>query len=213
MFSSLTTKLAMKKMGISSDTFNFSALTSPTWQSEPADGQQQAKKARRPHSDLPPGTLPGLDDDDLDEKSGWPAWMTVKSLPLTVQPWLSPPPPPIPVAACPNVGDVAPVDRDRKLTLGGGRKVVVVFLRCVGCACTYLPSSPSRDPSASARDDARLTTPRRDSRPKDLPRLTDAREPARQQRHVHRRVALVAGGDAQVGGPAGRGVERTGHHG
>ncbi|KJR86152.1 uncharacterized protein SPSK_02604 [Sporothrix schenckii 1099-18] len=147
MFSSLTTKLAMKKMGISSDTFNLS-LPDMSGGGAAADsdakaGANKLKKTRT--GPLPPGTVPGLDDDDLDGNgrgggsSGgkqWPAWMSVKALPLTVQPWLTPPPAPIPVAtACPKKGDAAPLDRDRKLTVGGGAKpVVVVFLRCVGCA-------------------------------------------------------------------------------
>ncbi|KAJ9133492.1 Tsa antioxidant enzyme domain protein, partial [Coniochaeta hoffmannii] len=123
MFSSLTTKIALRKLGLNSDALNFS---SPTAAPDPPKPKKLTKNA-------PPGTVPGLDEDDSSSK--WPAWMTVKSLPLTVQPWLSPPPPPIPVAAeCPKPGDLAPLDRDRKLTFGGGKKVLVVFLRCVGCA-------------------------------------------------------------------------------
>ncbi|OIW30836.1 hypothetical protein CONLIGDRAFT_291450 [Coniochaeta ligniaria NRRL 30616] len=124
MFSSLTTKLALRKLGLNSDSLNFSSPTAPD------------PKPKKLTKNAPPGTVPGLDDvDDDDSSTKWPAWMTVKSLPLTVQPWLSPPPPPIPVAAeCPKPGDLAPLDRDRKLTFGGGKKVLVVFLRCVGCA-------------------------------------------------------------------------------
>lgn len=140
MFSSLTTKIALRKLGLNSDTLNFS---SPT-----ADPDPKPKKLTK---NAPPGTVPGLDDED-DSSSKWPAWMTVKSLPLTVQPWLSPAPPPIPVAAeCPKPGDLAPLDRDRKLTFGGGKKVLVVFLRCVGCACTSSPHpilpSPTTQPN------------------------------------------------------------------
>lgn len=147
MFSSLTTKLAMKKMGISSDTFNFSMPSMGGDSSASAEDPRTANKLKKTRTTpLPPGTVAGLDDaDDLDGngnssgKKQWPAWMSVKALPLTVQPWLTPPPAPIPVAtACPQKGDTAPLDRDRKLAVGGGGKpVVVVFLRCVGCACTY----------------------------------------------------------------------------
>lgn len=122
----------MRKMGIPSDAFNFPTFSSP----EP----EQAKKLQKTRSDLPPGTIPGLDEQD--EKAGWPAWMSVKALPLTVQPWLSPPPAPIPIAECPKVGDLAPIDRDRKITVGGNKKVLIVFLRCVGCACALFPSIP-----------------------------------------------------------------------
>ncbi|KAG7122323.1 hypothetical protein HYQ44_003221 [Verticillium longisporum] len=73
--------------------------------------------------------------DEGNTNGGWPAWMSMKSIPVTVQPWFTPPPPPVPVAVvCPKVGDVAPLDRDRKLIFGGGRPVLLVFLRCVGCA-------------------------------------------------------------------------------
>ncbi|KAJ8127723.1 hypothetical protein O1611_g5913 [Lasiodiplodia mahajangana] len=61
--------------------------------------------------------------------------MSTKKLPLTAQAWLSPVPPPVPVATeCPKQGDVAPLDRDRQLQFGGGRPAIVLFMRCVGCA-------------------------------------------------------------------------------
>ncbi|KAI1154401.1 hypothetical protein F4825DRAFT_187182 [Nemania diffusa] len=111
MFASLTTKLAMRKAGLSSDTFDFSPK--PT------------KDSR----------VPALDEAEDSNGAGWPAWMSTKKLPLTAQAWLSPVPPPVPVAAeCPKPGDLAPLDRDRQLEFGGGRPVIVLFLRCVGCA-------------------------------------------------------------------------------
>ncbi|KAI0162293.1 hypothetical protein GGR57DRAFT_489974 [Xylariaceae sp. FL1272] len=113
MFSSLTTKLAMKKVGLSSDTFDFSKSTKSSSN----------------------GSIPGLDDADEPNGSGWPAWMSTKKLPLTAQAWLSPVPPPVPVASeCPKPGDLAPLDRDRQLEFGGGKPVIVLFMRCVGCA-------------------------------------------------------------------------------
>lgn len=123
MFSSLGTKLALKKLGVPKDAMN---VGSPFGSAN--DEPKRLKKNQK-----------SLTSAELDELEGnnWPKWMSVKSLPLTVQPWLSPPPPPVPVAAqCPDVGALAPIDRDRKLVLGNnGRKVLVVFLRCVGCAC------------------------------------------------------------------------------
>ncbi|KAK6222752.1 hypothetical protein LQW54_000933 [Pestalotiopsis sp. IQ-011] len=115
MFSSLTTKLALRKVGLKSSDLDFS---SPA----PKDSSKTSKS--------------GFDDEEENSTNGgWPAWMSTRKLPLTAQAWLSPVPPPVPVAAeCPKVGDLAPLDRDRQLALGGGRKVVVLFMRCVGCA-------------------------------------------------------------------------------
>ncbi|KAI1427440.1 hypothetical protein F5Y12DRAFT_172597 [Xylaria sp. FL1777] len=111
MFSSLTAKLAMKKVGLSSDALDFSSSA----------------------KDMSP--ISGLGDVGDSSDSGWPAWMSKRKLPLTAQAWLSPLPPPVPVAAeCPKPGDLAPLDRDRQLELSGGRPVIVLFLRCVGCA-------------------------------------------------------------------------------
>ena len=113
MFSNLATKLALKKVGISSDTFT---------------SKRPSKRAT------------AADDDDW----AWPEWMSVKGLPITVQPWLTPPPPPIPVGKLPQVGELAPLDRDRRIVCGRGGPVLVVFLRCVGCACKSIPIRPSR---------------------------------------------------------------------
>ena len=119
MFSNLATKVALKKVGLPSDTFDFSS-----WKTESKPSKKITKT--QPAS--------GNGNNNSNNKT-WSEWMSVKSLPLTVQPWLTPRPPPIPVADPPRVGDLAPLDRDRKLAFGGGKKVLVVFLRCVGCAC------------------------------------------------------------------------------
>ncbi|XXH02641.1 hypothetical protein Hte_009022 [Hypoxylon texense] len=113
MFASLTTKLAMKKVGLPSNALDFSSSKSSSKSND--------------------GSVPGLDE--LEESnSSWPAWMSTKKLPLTAQAWLSPVPPPVPIAECPKPGDLAPLDRDRQLTFGNGKPVIVLFLRCVGCA-------------------------------------------------------------------------------
>ncbi len=127
MLSSLTTKIALRKVGIKSDTFSFPAWTGPGLPESPQNGPRPPPSGRK-------STNAGLDET---ERSGaaWPAWMRVSNLPISVQPWLSPPPPPVPVAVCPHKGDMAPVDRDGKVAVAAGRPVIVVFLRCVGCAC------------------------------------------------------------------------------
>lgn len=110
--------MALKKVGLNSKSFDFSG------------GGSTDSKSKS-------GSNAGLDDVEAENTNGgWPAWMSMKSLPITVAPWFSPPPPPVPVADPPKIGDLAPLDRDRKLEFGRGRPVLVVFLRCVGCACT-----------------------------------------------------------------------------
>lgn len=134
MFSSLSTKLALKKLGLPTSTSK-SISSLPGFTDTPTSQRERAAAG---------------DDDDASSPAAWPPkWLTAASLPLTAQTWLSPPPPPVPVAsACPNVGQRAPVDPSGKLVLGGGRRVVVVFLRCVGCACTLL-STPLLPPPFS----------------------------------------------------------------
>lgn len=112
MFSNLATKIALKKVGLSSKDLDFSAQT-----------QDSGKLSKNG----------GIEEDASSSGS----WLSYKSLPLTVHPWFSPPPPPVKLGRVPQVGEVAPLDRDRKLAIGGGQKVMVVFLRCVGCACTF----------------------------------------------------------------------------
>lgn len=123
MFSSLGTKLALKKLGVPKDAISFA-----TSSSSPPSNKRGAAAAN----------TSAFDADDDAPANAWPKWMSVKSLPLTAQAWLSPPPPPVPVAAsCPAVGGRAPVDMSGKLVLGAGKRVMVVFLRCVGCACKF----------------------------------------------------------------------------
>ncbi|KFA63048.1 hypothetical protein S40285_06389 [Stachybotrys chlorohalonatus IBT 40285] len=112
MFSGLATKIALKKAGLPTDSLNF------------FDSPSQSSTKNAP-------TSPAENNDD---NGGWGSWMTMKALPLTVHPWLTPPPPSVAVGRPLHIGDSAPRDRDRKLLLGGGRRVLVVFLRCVGCA-------------------------------------------------------------------------------
>ncbi|KAH7196540.1 uncharacterized protein B0J16DRAFT_377002 [Fusarium flagelliforme] len=109
MLSSFTTKLALKKAGIPSDILSF-----PTEKREP-------NKLRKNPPD------PSEQDD-----SSWGSWMSVRSLPLTMQPWLTPPPAAVSVGRLPGIGDKAPLDKTGKLRLG--RRTLLVFLRCVGCA-------------------------------------------------------------------------------
>ncbi|KAF5001639.1 hypothetical protein FGRMN_945 [Fusarium graminum] len=113
MLSSFTTKLALKKAGIPSDILDFS------------EKKREPNKLRK----NPPNP-----SEETDADSGWGSWMSIRSLPLTVQPWLTPPPAAAALGRLPGIGDKAPLDRTQKLRLGGGKRVLLVFLRCVGCA-------------------------------------------------------------------------------
>lgn len=147
----------MKKMGIPSDLTKASPFG--------GDAAPKDKKGVNGQSYM------DLDDEDkAANTSAWPKWMSVKNLPLTVQPWFSPVPPPVPVAAaCPQVGEPAPVDTDRKLMLGGdGKKVIVVFLRCVGCACKLKPpylSNPSNHGDSTNSSIINKQSPKKPSSP------------------------------------------------
>lgn len=121
MLGSIGTKLALKKLGLPKDPFDFSGFTS--------DPNREPNKLRKPRP-----------DDAADKEDGsWTSWMSLKSLPLTVHPWLSPPPPPVDVARVPRIGDEAPRDGEGRLVFVRGRRTMVVFLRCVGCACKPPP--------------------------------------------------------------------------
>ncbi|KAK4459922.1 hypothetical protein QBC42DRAFT_333945 [Cladorrhinum samala] len=142
MFSNLATKVALKKAGIPTDAFSNIKLF--PW----ADGNSSnndtkslsAVKKKSTSNDSNNNNNNNNNNKNSSTSSSsntnrWPNF-TVKSLPLTVQPWLTPKPPPIPVEQPPKVGDLAPLDKDRKIVLGGpgGKKTLIVFLRCVGCA-------------------------------------------------------------------------------
>ncbi|KAI6781927.1 uncharacterized protein J7T54_005137 [Emericellopsis cladophorae] len=121
MLSSLGTKVALKKVGLPSSTFDLS-----TWSAPPTGTARREPNKLRKKQPTP----------EEEAENGWASWMgswNVQSLPLTISPWFAPPPPPVHVARVPNVGDKAPVDSHARLKLGG-KRTLVVFLRCVGCA-------------------------------------------------------------------------------
>jgi len=126
MLANLTAQLALKKVGLSSDSLDFSYLSGPSDQSRRREPNRQRKRAPQGYED----------DYDDGGGGGWSSWvpsLSVKSLPLTVHPWLNPKPPPVAVGRVPSVGSPAPADRDGKLRFGRQR-TLVVFLRCAGCA-------------------------------------------------------------------------------
>lgn len=138
MFSNLPAKMAMRKMGVSSNALSLPSLDGVFGAAKPQKLQDPPKRrgTRDPlASDAAAAADPADPAAPAAPAKSWPAWMSVRSLPLTVQPWLAPPPAAIPVAAaCPQAGELAPLDRDRRLRVGDGRPAIVVFLRCVGCA-------------------------------------------------------------------------------
>ncbi|KAK4168765.1 hypothetical protein QBC43DRAFT_366596 [Cladorrhinum sp. PSN259] len=137
MFSNLATKVALKKAGIPTDAF--SNIKFPSWGGGGGGVDDSSTNTRTRKTTKSTNKNNNSENNNNNNNNAkWPTInITLKSLPLTVQPWLTPKPPPIPVAQPPKVGDPAPLDRGRKLVLGGppgGRKTLVIFLRCVGCA-------------------------------------------------------------------------------
>ncbi|KAL1895966.1 hypothetical protein Cpir12675_003006 [Ceratocystis pirilliformis] len=135
MFSSLATKIALKKSGLPAALPNL----------DPNPKPRRSKTALASSREN--------DDGGDGPAASWPAWMSIKALPLAVQPWFTPAPPPVPIAALPEIGHLAPQDRDHKLLLGDGRNVLVVFLRCVGCAFAQQTFLQLRDISQRAGRD------------------------------------------------------------
>ncbi|KAK4186410.1 hypothetical protein QBC35DRAFT_412782 [Podospora australis] len=129
MFSNLAAKAALKKVGLPSDTldsFNKWAKSDSSSSSSSSSNTKPNKLTKSP---------PAAGSNDGTTTTKWN--ISIKSLPLTVQPWFTPKPPPIPISAPPKIGDFCPVDstnRGLSPSLGTGKKVLVVFLRCVGCA-------------------------------------------------------------------------------
>lgn len=179
MLQNLGTKVALKKVGLSADTFDLSSLTGPS-----AQPRREPNKLRK----KPPALRPEDYDDD-DDDGGWSSWMpSIKSLPLTVQPWLAPKPVPVAVSQIPTVGDPAPVDRDGKLKLGG-RRALVVFMRCVGCACNA---------SSFYYCTIRYADGNFNSRPEDLYFTPVDRQSPRRHDTLHCRLAFVRPRDQEM---------------
>jgi hypothetical protein len=112
MFSRLTTKIALRKAGIPSNALDYS--TYETKSSNPKD-QNAALPFANPFA-------------NLEVPKSWKSWAT-------------PPPPPLEVAAPPELGTKAPTSAKLRLPVGGGRSTVVVFLRHCGCPCMSFPLS------------------------------------------------------------------------
>lgn len=106
MFSSLTTKLALRKAGISTKDFSF--------QSEPTSKGEKDQNASSPFAKNPFATL---------------------SLPPSLKSWQTPPPPPVEMGAVPIWGTRAPTSAKLRLPGQDGRPTVIVFLRHCGCPC------------------------------------------------------------------------------
>ena len=109
MFSKLGAKIALRKAGIPSNTFNFESKPG-----KPRDPNQQ--------NELLPFTNP----------------LANLSVPKSWQSWATPTPPPIEVASAPVIGTRAPTSMKLRLPTGDGRPTVVVFMRHGGCPCRSL---------------------------------------------------------------------------
>jgi hypothetical protein len=112
MLSKLSTKLALRKAGISSKDLSF-----PDYESKSGskDSNAQDSPFANPFANL--------------------------TLPKSLISWQTPPPPPVEVAATPILGTRAPTSSKLRLPIGDGRSTIVIFLRHCGCPCMHLPNS------------------------------------------------------------------------
>jgi hypothetical protein len=112
MFAKLTTKIALRKAGIPSNTFDI-----PNY---PAATNSKDPNAASPFQSIQ-DTFANL------------------QVPKALKSWQTPIPPPVEVAQPPVVGDRAPSNVKLSLPIGDGRPSVVVFLRHCGCPCLSPP--------------------------------------------------------------------------
>jgi hypothetical protein len=109
MFSKFGAKLALRKAGIPSNTFDFESKSS-----KPSDPTKQ--------NELLPFANPFA---NVSVPKSWGSWAT-------------PTPPPVEIAIAPAVGTRAPSSLKLRLPTGDGRPAIVVFLRHCGCPCKSL---------------------------------------------------------------------------
>jgi len=105
MLSKLTTKLALRKVGIPSDSFSFA--------------NYESKTSNKDLNDTPSSTFANPFANVTIPKS-WHSWAT-------------PPPPPVELAPPPVINVQAPTSAKLRVPAGDGRPSVVVFLRHCGC--------------------------------------------------------------------------------
>lgn len=110
MFSKLTTKIALRKVGIPSNTFNAS-----NFESKPSNPKDPNANELLPFAN-PFANL---------------------SVPKSWQSWTTPPPPPVEIAPAPVIGTRAPDSVKLRLPGMDGRPTIVVFLRNTGCVCEF----------------------------------------------------------------------------
>jgi hypothetical protein len=108
MFSKLTTRIALKKAGIPSNTFSAS-----TYESKPSNPKDPNQNELLPFSN-PFANL---------------------SVPKWAHSFITPVPPPVEVVDTPILGTRAPTSAKLRLPGQDGRPTIVVFLRNTGCVC------------------------------------------------------------------------------
>ena len=116
MFSKLTTRIAMKKVGIPSNTFDTKQFESKSNNSRDPNAQNELLPFANPFANL--------------------------SVPKAWHSWATPVPPPVDIAAAPIIGGKAPSALKLQLPPPDRRPVVVCFLRNTGDACKGLCSNP-----------------------------------------------------------------------
>jgi len=114
MFSKLTTKIALRKVGLSSDVFSL-PNSAPSFNNNPN------------------GKDVNLKDANSASPSAFSNPFATLTVPKSWQSWQTPPPPQVEIADSPVWGTRAPSSAKLRLPAADGRPTVVVFLRHCGC--------------------------------------------------------------------------------
>ncbi|KAF7865374.1 hypothetical protein EAF04_006351 [Stromatinia cepivora] len=118
MFSKLTTKLALRKAGLPSNTLSSFSITNLD------NGDQKSINPKSGKNNEPPATWADTFSNMTSEVNVPKSWKS----------WGNPAPAIVEVAPAPMVGTRAPSTQKLILPMGDRRACVLVFLRCCGCA-------------------------------------------------------------------------------
>lgn len=122
MFGKLSTKIALRKAGLPSNTLSSFSITNLD------NGDKKSINMKSGKSNDPPATWADTFSNMTSEVNVPKSWKS----------WGNPAPAVAEVATAPVVGSKAPSTGKLILPMGDRRACVLVFLRCCGCACEFV---------------------------------------------------------------------------